>query len=69
MRLIRSLAAWVLLKVGFWLLDHAEGLLAHGNKPGSAVTRYRPVEQMLIGSIIGLAICTLWIWVSGRAGR
>ncbi|KQZ86945.1 hypothetical protein ASD64_05630 [Mesorhizobium sp. Root157] len=29
----------------------------------------RPVEQMLLGSIVGLAICFLWIWISARAGR
>ena len=29
----------------------------------------RPVEQMLLGSIIGLSICALWIWFSARAVR
>ncbi|MHA6687023.1 hypothetical protein [Mesorhizobium sp. A556] len=67
MRLIRSLTALALLKAGFWLLDRAGGLLA--DKPGPFATRYRPVERMLLGSIIGLAICTLWIWISARAGR
>jgi hypothetical protein len=75
MRLIRSLTALVLLKAGFWLLDRAEGLLAagpaatRGTNLGFEKTQVRPVEQMLIGSIIGLAICTLWIWLSVRAGR
>lgn len=27
----------------------------------------RPAEQMLLGSIVGLAICALWIWFSARA--
>jgi len=25
--------------------------------------------QVLLGSIVGLAICALWIWISARAGR
>jgi hypothetical protein len=29
----------------------------------------RPVDRMLLGSIVGVAICTLWIWISARAGR
>ncbi|MHA6641324.1 hypothetical protein [Mesorhizobium sp. A623] len=29
----------------------------------------RPVDRMLLGSIVSLGICTLWIWISARAGR
>ncbi|MHA6645622.1 hypothetical protein [Mesorhizobium sp. A623] len=29
----------------------------------------RAVDRMLLGSIVGLGICTLWIWISARAGR
>ena len=25
--------------------------------------------QVLLGSIVGLAICTIWIWIVARAGR
>lgn len=25
--------------------------------------------RMLLGSIVGLAICTIWIWIVARAGR
>ena len=60
MRLIRALAALVLLRAGFWRLVRAEN---------TNPTRYRPVERMLVGSIVGLGICTLWIWLSERAGR
>lgn len=67
MRLIRFLAALALLKAGFWLIDRADGLRA--DKPGPTATRYRPVEQMLIGSIVGLGIAFLWVWISARAGR
>jgi hypothetical protein len=67
MRLIRLILALALLKVGFWLLDRADGLRAE--KPGLTVTRYRPVDLMLLGSIAGLAICTVWIWIVARAGR
>ncbi|KQZ87360.1 hypothetical protein ASD64_19995 [Mesorhizobium sp. Root157] len=35
---------------------------------GSQSDPLRPVEQMLLGSIVGLAICFLWIWISARAG-
>lgn len=38
-------------------------------KPGPNATRIRPIEQMLLGSIVALAICALWIWLSLRAGR
>jgi hypothetical protein len=29
----------------------------------------RPAERMLLGSIVGFAICVMWIWISARAGR
>jgi hypothetical protein len=29
----------------------------------------RPVEQMLLGSIVGMSICALWIWITVRIGR
>jgi hypothetical protein len=28
----------------------------------------RPVEQMLLGSIVGLSICALWVWFITRSG-
>jgi hypothetical protein len=67
MRLIRSVAALVLLNAGAWMLDRADGLRA--DLPGPTATRYRPVERMLIGSLIGVFIAGLWIWISARAGR
>lgn len=36
---------------------------------GTARPSLRPVEQMLLGSIVGLSICLLWIWISARAGQ
>ncbi|RUM95594.1 hypothetical protein EET67_22455 [Pseudaminobacter arsenicus] len=29
----------------------------------------RPAERMLLGSLVGLTICVLWIWISMGAGR
>ena len=72
MRLIRSLFALALLKAGFWLLDAAFWLRWQGVDKQAAVLPkgpLRPVERMLLGSIVGLAICTVWIWISARAGR
>ncbi|WP_459088836.1 hypothetical protein [Mesorhizobium sp. A556] len=63
MRLIRLYLAISILR--------GAGLLA-GAIAGPALTDrlpLRPVERMLLGSIVGLAICTLWIWTSARAGR
>ncbi|KQZ19332.1 hypothetical protein ASD50_07550 [Mesorhizobium sp. Root552] len=28
----------------------------------------RPIEQMLLGSIVSLSICALWVWFSMRSG-
>lgn len=67
MRLIRSLAALALLKAGYWMLDRADGLRSGHCHDGN--TSYRPIDRMLLGSIISLGICTLWIWISARAGR
>lgn len=67
MRLIRSLAALALLKVGYWMLERADGQRPRCCHDGN--TSYRPVERMLLGSIVSLGICALWIWISARAGR
>lgn len=67
MRLTRSLTAVGLLKAGYWLLDRADGLRA--DNLGFPTTQVRPVDLMLLGSIVSLGICTLWIWISARAGR
>lgn len=67
MRLIRSLAAVALLKTASWMLDRADDLRA--DKPGPVATRYRPVERVLLGSLIGVFIAGLWTWISARAGR
>jgi hypothetical protein len=71
MRLIRSLLALVLMRVGFAALDAAYWLRWRpaDRLPGPTATRYSPVEQVLLGSIVSLAICALWIWFSARAGR
>jgi len=67
MRLIRSLAAVAMLATANWLIDRADGLQA--DLPGPAATRYRPVDRMLLGSLVGVFIAGLWIWFSARAGR
>ncbi len=85
MRLIRPLTAVALLKVGQWMLDRADGLrparaapvfgapFARGPLPEPA-EKDQPAgcsfaAQILLGSIVGLAICTIWIWIVARAGR
>jgi hypothetical protein len=67
MRLIRSLAALALPKAGSWMLDRADDLRA--DLSGPTATSYRPVERMLLGSLVGVFIAGLWLWISARAGR
>ncbi|MHA6645058.1 hypothetical protein [Mesorhizobium sp. A623] len=72
MRLIRFLAALVLLKAGFAALDAAVWLhhrVAEKPADGSRPDPYRPIERILLGSIVSLGICPLWIWISARAGQ
>ena len=65
-RLIRSFAALALLKTASWMLDRVDDLRA--DKSGPAATRYRPVERMLLGSLVGVFTAGLWIWISARVG-
>ena len=48
---------------------HAKPATIHAKNLGSKKTQVRPVERILVGSIVGLALCTLWVWFSERAGR
>ena len=65
MRLIRALAALALLKAGYWMIDRADGLRA--DKSGFSATRYHPAEAILLSSLVGLAICFVWIAATWRA--
>jgi len=55
------------------LILHGAGIVAEfvaGPVPSSDRPRrlpLRPSERMLLGSIVGLAICAAWIWISTRA--
>ncbi len=57
------------------LILHGAGIIAEfvaGPVPSSDRPRrlpMRPAEHILLGSIVGLAICAVWIWISARAGR
>ena len=64
--LLRLYAVIAIMKVIHLLLDLA-GLLIPATRPRPA--GIRPAELMLLGSIVGLSICLLWIWISARAGR
>lgn len=64
--LLRLYAIIAISKVIHLLID-LMGYLMPAERPRRAV--YRPAELMLIGSLVGLSICLLWIWISARAGR
>jgi len=57
------------------LILHGAGIIAEivaGSELSSDRPRrlpMRPAEHILLGSIVGLAICAVWIWISARAGR
>ncbi len=64
--LLRFYAVLAIVKVIHLLIDLMAYLMP-AERPRRAV--YRPAELMLLGSLVGLSICLLWIWISARAGR
>lgn len=64
--LLRLCAIIAISKVIHPLID-LMGYIMPAERPRRAV--YRPAELMLVGSIVGLSICLLWIWITARAGR
>ncbi len=64
--LLRLNAIIAISKVIHLLID-LMGYIMPEEWPRRAV--YRPAEIMLLGSIVGLSICLLWIWISARAWR
>lgn len=66
MRLIRALLALAVLSIASGLNTIARWLLEPVIAPRISM---RPAERMLLGSLVGLTICVLWIWISLRAVR
>jgi hypothetical protein len=64
-----------MLAAADWLIDRADGLRprcgheGHTPKVYASYTYLRPIERMLLGSLVGVFIAGLWIWISARAGR
>lgn len=63
MRLIRLYLAISLLRGAGLLAAVIVGPALTDRQP------LRPVERMLLGSLVGVFIAGLWIWISARAGR
>ncbi|MET3661808.1 hypothetical protein [Aquamicrobium ahrensii] len=64
--LLRLYAIIAISKIIHLLID-LMGILLPAECPRRA--GFRPAELMLLGSLVGLSICLLWIWISARAGR
>ncbi len=64
--LFRFYIVLAIMKLVLILIDLAGYMLPDG-RPRRA--GFRPAELMLLGSLIGLSVCLLWIWISVRAGR
>jgi hypothetical protein len=47
----------------------ARGPLPKPTEPDQQPAGCSFAAQVLLGSIVGLAICTIWIWIVARAGR
>ena len=67
MILLLRLYAIIAISKFIHLLIDLIGYLMPAERQRRAV--YRPAELMLLGSLVGLSICLLWIWISARAGR
>lgn len=64
--LLRLYAIIAISKIIHLLID-LMGILLPAGRPRRA--GFRAAELMLLGSLVGLSICLLWIWISARAGR
>lgn len=67
MKCLRLSIAILLLRGAGIIAELVAGPAVSESAPDRAPLR--PAEQILLGSIVGLAICALWIWFAGRAGR
>lgn len=47
----------------------ARGPLPEPTEPDQQPAGCSFAAQVLLGSIVGLAICAIWIWIVARAGR
>lgn len=63
MRLIRLCLAIAILRGAGLVAEVIAGPALTDKQP------LRPVERMLLGSLVGVFIAGLWIWISARAGR
>lgn len=72
MRLIRVITALALLKAGCWMIDRADDLRlagpqrTHGTWVADKPTSH-PAGHILLASLVGLAICFVWIAATWRA--
>lgn len=68
MRLLRLITARLLLQAGNALFKAGAGILdgVKAERLGLAPRRH-PAEVMLLGSMVGMAICALWIAMTWRA--
>ena len=83
MRLLRALRAIWHYKVSTWLqkasnwhLCRAEAIHADIRLRRMTTERcchdgntFSPASRVLLASLVGLAICCVWIWFTARAGR
>lgn len=67
MRLLRLSIAILILRGAGIIAAAVAGPVLHSDT--ASRPSLRPVERMLLGSLVGLSICLLWIWISARAGR
>jgi hypothetical protein len=63
MKSLRLLIACAILRGAGMLAEVVAGPALFEKPP------LRPVERMLLGSLVGVFIAGLWIWISARAGR
>ena len=68
MRLLRLTAALLLLMAGNALFRAGSHVLAgaKAERAGSIPARH-PAELLLLSSLVGIAICAVWIWLTARA--
>lgn len=69
MKLLRLSIAILILRGACFI---AGALAGHALSPEHPLRTPRPtmqrMERMLLAAIVGLAICAMWFWISGRAG-
>lgn len=63
MKSLRLLVACAILRGAGMLAEVVAGPALSEKPP------LRPIDRMLLGSIVGVFIAGIWIWVSTRVGR